>query len=263
VTARRGRPGVPASPFGVTEVVRLRAALLRLYGADGEFMAALQTFAASPAREDRLAAYALAGQFGLDRIGPDLLAWADEDTSDDLKRAALWADHVGLNAVADFAAESQARTAPFPLTVGAGYVQPTIGERVAVEPVFDRHGSQVAVYEVWRPIVRVAFTDRWHPGHEARGVASKRILGRARAAIRAELDRLEVEAAAAGYRRADSTTNESRDLRWLFWKLRYGETWSKLSDRVSDAANDAVDADTIRTAVVRFAGRAEVRLSDT
>ncbi len=260
MTARRGQPGVPASPFGVTEVVRLRAALLRLYGADGEFMAALQTFAASPARKDRLAAYALAAQFGLDRIGPDLLPWADEDTSDDLKRAALWTDHVGLNVVADFTGELQARAVPFPLTVGAGYVEPELGERVAADPVFDRHGSQVAVYEVWRPIVRVAFTDRWHPGHEARGVASKRILGRARAAIRAELDRLEVEAAAAGYRRADSTTNEARDLQWLFWKLRYGLTWPQLFDRASAGSDE--DSDKVRTATVRIAGRAGVRITD-
>lgn len=263
MTARRGQPGVPASPFGVHEVARLRFALLRLYGADGEFMAELRGFTASGKAVDPLLVYSFASRYGLDRLGPDLLEWATEPTEPDLLRATLLVDHVGLNAVGDFAGEASAGTASFPLAVGLGsYVQPTIGERVAVEPVFDRQGSQVAVYEVWRPIVRVAFTDRWHPGHEARGVASKRILGRARAAIRAELDRLEVEAAAAGYRRADSTTNEARDLQWLFWKLRYGLTWPQLFDRVS-AGVDGEDSDKVRAATVRIARRAEVRITDT
>jgi hypothetical protein len=137
-----------------------------------------------------------------------------------------------------------------------GYV-PEIGEVVARD-VTDM-GDVLVVDQLVRPIVRISVVDEWHPERESRADARKRLRRLADQQIRAELDRLQLDAEAKGYRFVDHAENVERDIGWLFELMANGMTVESL------AARDAPDADTdlaprIGQAINRIAERAGVEV---
>ena len=224
----RKRPGSVASPDGAAETLRLRAALLRIYGDDLDFMAGLRQLASEPV--DALACYRFAQKFGLDQIGPDVPAWVNEATLEWVARASLATlDHPGLAAVVDWVRLAQAagQALRFPATTGIGYTAPEAPAPVTV-------------------------TVRWDPESEPRGDAQRRAV----ADVRAALDSIEQAATEAGLRWADSRSAEveSDYLEWLFLKLRYRLSWQELASRVGR------EPDMVGPAVRGIAKRAAVRV---
>jgi hypothetical protein len=228
VSGRRTRPGSIASPDGAAETVRLRFALLRLYDADADFMAGLRQLASEPV--DALACYRFAREFGLDRIGPEVPGWADEPTLEWVARATLATiDHPGLAAVIEWVESARAagHALRFPTSTGIGVAAPETPEPVTV-------------------------TVRWDPQSETRAEAERR----AEADVHAALAAIEQAATAAGLRWSDSRAPdiESRDLDWLFLRLRHRLSWQKLAARVSE------EPDMVGPAVREIAKRAGVRV---
>jgi hypothetical protein len=114
------------------------------------------------------------------------------------------------------AARTRGRDAPVSwLAGGLGSAQyvPDIGE-VVDRQVFDL-GDVQAVDQVARPVVRVDFKDEWDPRRESRAAARSRLEIRAAAIIRAELDRLSLDAEAKGYVFVDASPTLGRNLDWL------------------------------------------------
>lgn len=224
----RKRPGSVASPDGAADTLRLRAALLRIYGADVDFMVGLRQLASEPV--DTLACYRFAREFGLDQIGPDVPAWVDETTLEWVARASLATlDHPGLAAVVDWVelARAAGQALGFPATTGIGYAAPESPAPVAI-------------------------TVRWDPEREPRADAERRVV----ADVRAALDSIEQAAEEAGLRWVDSRSAEveSDYLEWLFLKLRYRLSWQELASRVGR------EPDTVGPAVRGIAKRAAVRV---
>jgi hypothetical protein len=205
-------------------------------------------------RFDPLGAYldelaAMAVRFGLEALGDDGV------------------DTIHAWCVNRQAAKAEGRRWP-PRYFSAGYqsfgplvrVGETV-ERPVGHVVLDGH-SVLVVERDLEPIVRVGEReDSWDPALEPRAAAFARLrktFGKRRVrVIRAEIDRLADQAMQAGARTYDTRPNALRDLRWLYWHLRYRESPAEVAKRARLRPRRLA---MVRVAVWRIAGLAQVEL---
>lgn len=73
--------------------------------------------------------------------------------------------------------------------------------------------------------------DSWHPAWESRQEAEKRILGRVREQLRAELDRIQAQAEEAGLVARPKQSALRRHMEWAFLHLAVGLTYPEIADK--------------------------------
>lgn len=211
MSGQRSRPGEPWSPGGSGEAGRLRSALLRLYGEDAAFLAALAELV--PDSSEPRDVLSLIRRYGLDRIGNrSAFAWIGDDTPGEIIRHALEASsHPGADAVSDWVslARSGLRGAFPPAAAGYGGVVP---ELPRPELVLD-----------------------WDPTFETRDTAEDRIA----AQVRAGFDAIAAAAEAGGLGRPrDTRPEEAKHLRWLYWRLARRMTWEAIRTAAAEISGD-------------------------
>lgn len=93
-------------------------------------------------------------------------------------------------------------------------------------------------------------TETWDPTRETRREATNRLEGLAKERLRAQLDRVESDALAAGLIFPDTAPNQQRDLDWLYRCLRHHESFQSIFNKLDPAPEGGVD--TVRIAVFRI-----------